>query len=224
MSNRIQAIELNFKSGYMKKVLVLGGNYLQSDFIQTAIDKGFKEYVLDRNRNCYASRMDGLEFHEIDISDETAVESYYKEYKCDLIISPVTEIGNRIAAKIAARNDIHYNSVDAVKATTDKWVMRNALKKCSLNEPVSEQFSSINEVIRNVSFPLIVKPPVSSASRGDHHFVGISRVYICTEHNNNVMDQYFEAAEHVLKLIKEFEEGRDIEELLNGPICFTGMN
>jgi carbamoyl-phosphate synthase large subunit len=154
------------ETGKMKNIVVLGGSYLQSDFIETAVKICNNVYVLDRDKTCYARTMDHITFAGIDISSVEEVESYFLEKKCDLIVSPVTEIGNRVAARIADRNGLPYNSLDAVKATTDKWVMRNQLRNSGLKEPESERFSSPEQVKKNFKFPLIVKPPVSSASRG----------------------------------------------------------
>jgi glutamate-1-semialdehyde 2,1-aminomutase len=48
-------------------------------------------------------------------------------------------------------------------------------------------------------------------------------VYVCTEHTPAVVDGYFEALEPVFGLIKECEQGRDVMELLKGPICHAGF-
>jgi glutamate-1-semialdehyde 2,1-aminomutase len=48
-------------------------------------------------------------------------------------------------------------------------------------------------------------------------------VYVCTEHTPAVVDGYFDALDPVFGLIKQCEEGRDIMELLRGPICHAGF-
>ena len=54
-------------------------------------------------------------------------------------------------------------------------------------------------------------------------FLAATSVYVCTEHTREVLDRYFEVLESVFALIKECEDGRDIEGLLNGPICDSGF-
>jgi glutamate-1-semialdehyde 2,1-aminomutase len=49
-------------------------------------------------------------------------------------------------------------------------------------------------------------------------------VYVCTEHAPAVVDGYFEALEPVFELINECEQGRDVMDLLKGPICHAGFN
>jgi len=48
-------------------------------------------------------------------------------------------------------------------------------------------------------------------------------VYVCTEHKPDVIDAYFEALTPIFGLIRECEDGRDINTLLKGPICHGGF-
>jgi glutamate-1-semialdehyde 2,1-aminomutase len=48
-------------------------------------------------------------------------------------------------------------------------------------------------------------------------------VYVCTEHDHSVIDRYFEELEAVFALIRECEAGRDIDALLEGPVCHAGF-
>lgn len=48
-------------------------------------------------------------------------------------------------------------------------------------------------------------------------------VYVCTEHTPEVITRYFDALDPVFKLIKECEDGRDVHELLKGPVCHDGF-
>lgn len=48
-------------------------------------------------------------------------------------------------------------------------------------------------------------------------------VYVCTEHNAQVVEDYFAALDPVFGLIKQCEEGRDVMELLKGPVCHSGF-
>jgi glutamate-1-semialdehyde 2,1-aminomutase len=48
-------------------------------------------------------------------------------------------------------------------------------------------------------------------------------VYVCTEHNSEILNGYFEELDKIFNLIKECEEGRDIKKLLKGKICRSGF-
>ena len=54
-------------------------------------------------------------------------------------------------------------------------------------------------------------------------FLASNLIYSCIEHNSNVLDQYFDRLESIFSIIKDCEEGRDIDILLEGPICHTGF-
>jgi glutamate-1-semialdehyde 2,1-aminomutase len=48
-------------------------------------------------------------------------------------------------------------------------------------------------------------------------------VYGCIEHTEEIIDGYFEALDPLFKLIRECEDGRNINSLLNGPTCHDGF-
>ena len=48
-------------------------------------------------------------------------------------------------------------------------------------------------------------------------------IYVCTEHNNEVIDRYFEILNNVFNLIGECEKGYDVRKLLKEEICHNGF-
>lgn len=148
------------------KVLVLGGSYLQSDFIYTALELGYEVIVLDMDDNCYAANTKNITFIKVNISDVSSVEKVFLDHNCNLIVGPVTEIGNRTACEIASKHNLIYNSPKAVKATTDKQYMRKKLNKFEHEKIKTRPFSSKEKVLSEFHFPFIIKPSESSASRG----------------------------------------------------------
>ena len=48
-------------------------------------------------------------------------------------------------------------------------------------------------------------------------------VYVCTDHTPDVVDRYFEVLDPVFAIIRECEDGRDVESLLRGPVCHGGF-
>ncbi len=48
-------------------------------------------------------------------------------------------------------------------------------------------------------------------------------VYVCTEHSDEIIDSFFNALLPIFEQIKECEAGKDINSLLDGPICHTGF-
>ncbi|MBU2538881.1 MAG: aminotransferase class III-fold pyridoxal phosphate-dependent enzyme [Proteobacteria bacterium] len=54
-------------------------------------------------------------------------------------------------------------------------------------------------------------------------FLAANAVYVCTEHSQSIVDQYFAELDPIFALIKECEQGRLVEDLLEGPVCHAGF-
>lgn len=48
-------------------------------------------------------------------------------------------------------------------------------------------------------------------------------VYVCIDHKPEVVDDFFAKLDPVFALVKECEDGRDVMELLKGPVCHGGF-
>ena len=54
-------------------------------------------------------------------------------------------------------------------------------------------------------------------------YLAANSVYVCTEHTEQVIDAYFKALDSVFSTIVECENGRNVDELLEGPVCHSGF-
>jgi glutamate-1-semialdehyde 2,1-aminomutase len=54
-------------------------------------------------------------------------------------------------------------------------------------------------------------------------YLAATSVYVCTEHSPQVIGDYFDALDPIFGLIKECEDGRDVDSLLEGPVCHAGF-
>lgn len=54
-------------------------------------------------------------------------------------------------------------------------------------------------------------------------YLASNSVYACIDHTPEVVAGFFEALDPIFALIKECEEGRDVMQLLNGPVCHGGF-
>jgi glutamate-1-semialdehyde 2,1-aminomutase len=48
-------------------------------------------------------------------------------------------------------------------------------------------------------------------------------VYVCTEHSEKIVNRYLECLDPIFSLIGECEDGRSVNEILNGPECHAGF-
>ena len=54
-------------------------------------------------------------------------------------------------------------------------------------------------------------------------FLAGNSVYVCTEHTQEIIDDYFENLNGIFKLINECENGRNVNDLLKAGVCHTGF-
>ena len=54
-------------------------------------------------------------------------------------------------------------------------------------------------------------------------FLASNSVYVCTEHINAIIDKYFEHLDSVFETISDCEDGRNVDDLLDGPVCHAGF-
>ena len=50
-------------------------------------------------------------------------------------------------------------------------------------------------------------------------FLAGSSIYVCTEHSDKIVNEYFDALDSIFSLISDCENGRDVKDLLKGPTC-----
>ena len=54
-------------------------------------------------------------------------------------------------------------------------------------------------------------------------FLASNSVYVCTAHNNEIIDNYFEILRPIFRDISKCEEGKDIYKLLDSAVCHSGF-
>ena len=54
-------------------------------------------------------------------------------------------------------------------------------------------------------------------------YLAANSVYVSTEHTERIINDYFEALAPIFSVISECENGQNIDDLLEGPICHSGF-
>ncbi len=54
-------------------------------------------------------------------------------------------------------------------------------------------------------------------------FLAVNIVYVCCEHTPELIDAYIDKLDPIFSLIAQCEDGKDIDELLDGPVCHSGF-
>ena len=150
------------------KLAVLGGSFLQIDFVETAISLGIESHVIDGNPRCYMSQLKTIKFQPFDFSKQELLEEYCNKNKINFVYAPCNEVGNLISSRLASKLGFNYNSEDVVNITLNKSLQRKKAATCKyLYSPKSILFrGNIQEIEEFINYPMVVKPTSSSAGRG----------------------------------------------------------
>ena len=54
-------------------------------------------------------------------------------------------------------------------------------------------------------------------------FLAVNTVYVCCEHTPELIEAYIDKLDPIFSLIAQCEDGKDIDELLDGPVCHSGF-
>jgi glutamate-1-semialdehyde 2,1-aminomutase len=57
----------------------------------------------------------------------------------------------------------------------------------------------------------------------DKGYLAATSVYTCIDHTPGIIDDYFENLKPIFELIRECEDGRNVNDLLKGPVCHSGF-
>ena len=54
-------------------------------------------------------------------------------------------------------------------------------------------------------------------------FLAANSVYVCTDHTEHIIDSYFQILDSIFSTIADCENGHNVDELLEGPVCHAGF-
>jgi carbamoylphosphate synthase large subunit len=150
------------------KIAVLGGSFLQADFVEAALARQLAVYVLDGNKNCHISSWESVAFNHLDFSNLDLLNTFCRKNQINFIYAPSNELGNKVAAKMAGLFKYRYNSPEVVEITLNKSLQRIVSNSCNLlNRPKSILYNdNIDEIESKIPYPMVIKPTSSSAGRG----------------------------------------------------------
>jgi biotin carboxylase len=152
----------------MKKLLLLGGLRYLIPVIKEAKELGYYTITCDYLPDNIAHRYSD-EYHNVNITDKTAVLQLAKKLKIDGILSFAVDPGVVTAAYVAEKLGLPGCPLKSVEILQNKGLFRAFLEEHKFNVPKAKAFTShtiATEEISEFQFPLIVKPVDSAGSKG----------------------------------------------------------
>ncbi|MGL5988347.1 ATP-grasp domain-containing protein [Cetobacterium sp.] len=149
----------------MKKIIIIGANEFQNKLVLKAKEKGLETHVFAWEDGAIAK--DNADyFYPISIVEKEKILEEARKIKADGICAIATDLAMPTVNYIAEKLGFVGNSLESTKLTTDKFEMRKALISEDLPCPKFKLVKCIEDVEKEMEYPLIVKPTDRSGSRG----------------------------------------------------------
>ena len=151
----------------MKKILLLGGSAQQVIAITTAKKLGYYTILCDFLPD-NPGQFEADEFYLISTTDKEAVLELAEEKHIDGIVAYSSDPAAPTAAYVAEKLDLPGIPYNIAESFCNKNLFRKYLEENGFNVPRSVELSPLSsvEAIKDLSFPIILKPTDSSGSKG----------------------------------------------------------
>ncbi|WP_429011245.1 ATP-grasp domain-containing protein [Aeromonas allosaccharophila] len=145
----------------MRKVAIIGSGEFQLPLINMAREQGIQTHVFSWGGNESA----GDYFYQISITEKESILEQCRLIGVDGICSIGSDLANITVNYVANKLGLVGNSIECTSNTTNKYLMRQHLKKNNIPVPPFHYLKQHEAFIPN-SYPVIVKPADRSGSRG----------------------------------------------------------
>lgn len=153
----------------MKKLLMLGGGFLQKYVIRKAKAMGYYVLCLDADPN--AVGFDIADEHAvINIVDEEACLAYARDKQVDGVLTAATDFSVLTMSRIAEELHLPGINYQSAKVIKNKALVRKRLFEANADDTgISYEIDSgedIADILPKIKFPVMMKPVDGSGSRG----------------------------------------------------------
>lgn len=209
----------------MKKLMVLGAGEAQLQIIKEALKAGYYTIVCDMRAELEGAKI-ASRYYQIDYTDREAIFEVAISEKIDGITSN-SEAAMVNVAWITEKLNLPGNPESAIKTLLSKTKFRELQEKLGIFCPKHSVVDNIDDVygaIEKIGFPLIVKPVLSSGSRGT--------TVIRTYDKNQILEAYTSCANYSRNGKVSIEQYVEMSSLIaydaeifvcNGQILWDGL-
>lgn len=189
-----------------KRLMVLGTN---EPLLIRACELGFEVHcfgLTPPSNDCYVGKT--IYFHNQDILNYNELWAECQKLNPEGVVSVCSELAMPPMHFLLRKMGIPCNSYETEKMTTNKFLMRNTLLAAGLDTPKftlvtpNTTINDLYDTINNFSFPLIIKPIDSSASRGVMKISSINEL-------EKAIDYSLKWSKEKKCILEEFVEGKE---------------
>ena len=186
-----------------KRVLILGAGQMQVPIIECVNSMNYYSIVADMDPNAPGFQY-AKESLFISTLDYELLLEYCKEHPVDGVLT-TSDYPVNVVAKISSECGLKAMSVDTANWCTNKFLQRERLKISGINTPsyvIVRNALLPDEILKEITFPVVVKPVDSSASRGVQRVNDITNLYTAVEDANII-------SKTNTVIVEDFIEGRE---------------
>lgn len=160
----------------MRKIVIIGANDFQRPLIQKAKEMGYETHVFAWREGA-SGAADADKFYEISITEKEKILEICREIRPEGVATIGSDLANITVQYLARKLGLPGNSQECIEKTTNKYLMRKAMKEAGIPVPffqvvgeedkkkISAQNGDGRKDISIPSYPVIVKPTDRSGSR-----------------------------------------------------------
>ena len=183
----------------MKKIAIIGANSFQNRLILKAKELGYETHVFAWECGDVGEKTADF-FYPISIVEKEEILSVLKKVKPDGVCSIASDLASITVNYVADKLGLICNPPEITLQCTNKFEMRKCFSSAHIPTPMFAKTDCINDEVKRMAYPLIVKPTDRSGSRS------ITKVY-----NENELNDAISRAVN-----DSFEKKAIVEEYISG--------
>ncbi len=151
-----------------KRIMILGGNYVQAEATKAAKELGYYTISTDLHEENPGHKI-ADEYCKVDIIDKEAVLKEAQLRNIDGIVPFCSDVLAPVAAYVQEKMGLPGNPYDVVHTMTHKDLFRKFMQREHFLTPHNVKISTLEEAIsvfKNVGHKLMLKPTDSAGSKG----------------------------------------------------------
>ncbi len=186
----------------MKKIVIIGANEFQNPLILKAKEMGYETHVFAWKEGAVGEKTADY-FYPISIIEKQDILEKCKEIKPCAVATIASDLANVTVQYLAKNLNLPCNSDECIINSTNKYQMRQALKKAGVSTPFFYSVTDINQLpLGAITYPVIVKPTDRSGSRG------ITKV-VCERQLEQAVKCAVEHSFEKKAIVEEYIEGQE---------------
>ena len=188
-----------------KNILIFGAGINQIELIREARKLGVNSIVIDPS-NCAAGKDEADIFYQVEGGDYNSTKQIALKHNVKGIVTGQMEKPLPIMAKLAEELGFIFNTPKVIERSLNKTLMKVAFIENGIQCAKGVSFCENEEItkvkLKNLNFPMIVKPTDSFSSRGVQKVESFNEILKIEEHSRSY-------SSNAKLLIEEFLEGRE---------------